>query len=152
MSDVSSLFSLTSNIHHLTSAFSPFNTKRRVCAGRIQVYFFDVGDKGVRGAGRKIMLEGFDACCVSFSQSFDVSVLQVTHIAVDLMARGGALREETIADALHFPADCKLTRNLHRSRYSRARFARESLFNLPVSRPLRLRCDCRNDVRSIHRR
>src|SRR2546423_726347 len=92
---------------------SSFYSKRSIVAGRFKIYLFDVLDRSVGRAGCQIVLECFDALRYAFGQRLDTPVRQITHVALNLMARGGALREEAIADALHFPANQKFSRDFH---------------------------------------
>lgn len=77
----------------------------RICARGLDVYFLYVFHLREGGPCRQIVLEGFDALGRAFHMRLDAPVRQITHIARDLMARGGALREKTVADLLHFSAD-----------------------------------------------
>lgn len=79
----------------------------------LKVKFFDVLDDGEAGACREVQLESFDALSVSFGQRFDAPIRQIAHVAQNLMAGGGTLRKEAIADALHFPANQKFPRDFH---------------------------------------
>jgi len=66
---------------------------------------FDVIDFSKARPGREIVLERLDLRHWSFSQSFDAAISQVLHVSDYLVARGGTLREETIADSLHVAAN-----------------------------------------------
>jgi hypothetical protein len=68
-------------------------------------------------AGGEIMLECLDIRRRSFGQHFDAAVIKVLHITNNLMSRRRALREETIADALHVAADKEST-SYHTGKYS----------------------------------
>ena len=82
-------------------------------SGHFDVDFFDVLDRGEGRACHQIVFEGFDRFGRSFGQRFDTSVRKIAHVSQNLMARGGALREEAIAYALHFPANQKFSRDFH---------------------------------------
>jgi hypothetical protein len=79
------------------------------------VDFFDVFDDGEGRAGREVVFESFDARGRAFGEGFDAPVRQIAHVARDLVACGGALGEEPIADALHLTVDQKFARDLHPS-------------------------------------
>jgi hypothetical protein len=74
------------------------------------LYVFHLREGRPRG---QIVLEGFYAVGRAFDMRLDAPVWQITHVASDLMARGGALREKTVADLLHFPANQKPSPGLH---------------------------------------
>ena len=81
------------------------DAERRISARRIEVQFFDVIDAAKTRARREVMFKSFDLCRRAFDESFDAAVRKILHVSNDLMPRGCALREEAIADALHFAAN-----------------------------------------------
>jgi hypothetical protein len=74
-------------------------------AGWLNMYFFDIRYRSEGRAGCQIVLELFDALCLSFGQCLDSPVRQITHVPSDLMTSRGALREKTVSNALYFPAN-----------------------------------------------
>jgi hypothetical protein len=86
------------------------DSKCRICPCRLQVYLFDLIDYRPLWTRRQIVFERFDAISRSFRKRFDTSVRTVTHVTDDLMARGCALRKETVTNPLHVASDQKLSR------------------------------------------
>jgi len=62
-------------------------------------------------AGSQFVFERFDLWPGTFGQYLDTAVIQILYITRDLVPRGGALRKETITNALHLATDEKLTCN-----------------------------------------
>jgi hypothetical protein len=74
-------------------------------SGRLDADLLDVLDARVLRPRRDVVLESFDAFLRPFGEDFDAPVREVADVADDLVARGDALREEAVADALHIAAD-----------------------------------------------
>jgi hypothetical protein len=88
-----------------------FDPKRRVRSRRIEVKLFNMIHGREARAGSQFVFERFDMGRRTFGQHLDSAVVQVLYITNDPVARGGALRKETITHALHLATDEKLTRN-----------------------------------------
>ena len=84
-----------------------FNAKARISPARIQIELFDVIDVTESWTSREVVFERFHLMGRAFHQRFHAAIVKVLHVSHDLMTRGGALRKESIADALHVPADKK---------------------------------------------
>ena len=83
----------------------------RVKPRRIEDQFLYLIYRREARAGGQFVLERLDMLRRAFGDDLDPAVLEVLHITRDLMPRGGALSEKTIAHALHLAANQKLTRN-----------------------------------------
>jgi hypothetical protein len=64
--------------------------------------------------GSEIVFESFDLRRGSFRQSFDPPIRKIFHIADNLVASGGTLRKEAIADALNISGNQEAARDSRR--------------------------------------
>ena len=89
----------------MLDAPSPFDSESRVPSGRLDADLFDLLDARELRARRDVVLETLDAFGRPLGEDFDATVREVADVADDLVARGDALCEEAVADALYVAAD-----------------------------------------------
>lgn len=96
-------FVLRTKLKVLSSRLS-FDSKRRIKASWLQIYFFHVVHYRPLRPGREIVFESFNTTRRSLGKSLDRSVRAIAHVTDDLMFGRCALRKETIPNPLHVAA------------------------------------------------
>ena len=89
---------------------SSFYSEIRIESGRLDADFLKVIDPGPLRSGYQIFLKFLNVIWGTFGEYFHFSIRKVTHVTINLMARGGALSEEAITHSLHLARDEKLPR------------------------------------------
>ena len=95
----------TSRIKFLRWSILSFDSKRGIRSGRIQVDFFQLIYDGPLRPRSEIVPERFNTPGRSFHQRFNCSIRTIANVPDNLMPCSSPLREETIANSLHFPSD-----------------------------------------------